>query len=39
VPSLDLVAVFTGGAYNAEETPPNAVMIDVLLPALLRARE
>lgn len=35
VPSLDLVAVFTGGAYNAEDTPPNAVMIDVLLPALL----
>lgn len=39
VPSLDLVAVFTGGAYNAEDTPPNAVMRDVLLPALLRARE
>jgi CubicO group peptidase (beta-lactamase class C family) len=36
VPSLDLVAVFTGGAYNAEDTPPNAVMVGVLLPALLR---
>ena len=35
VPSLDLVAVFTGGAYNAEDTPPNAVMRNVLLPALL----
>lgn len=39
VPSLDLVAVFTGGAYNAEDTPPNAVITGVLLPALLRARE
>jgi CubicO group peptidase (beta-lactamase class C family) len=37
VPSLDLVAVFTAGAYNAEDTPPNAVMIDILLPALLAA--
>lgn len=37
VPSLDLVAVFTGGAYNAEDTPPNAVMTQVLLPALLAA--
>lgn len=35
VPSLDLVAVFTGGAYNA---PPNAVMRNVLLPALLAAQ-
>jgi CubicO group peptidase (beta-lactamase class C family) len=38
VPSLDLVAVFTGGAYNAENSPPNAVMRNVILPALLRAR-
>lgn len=38
VPSLDVVAVFTGGAYNAQDTPPNAVMIEVLLPALLAAR-
>ncbi len=37
VPSLDLVAVFTGGAYNADNTPPNAIMATVLLPALLRA--
>jgi CubicO group peptidase (beta-lactamase class C family) len=35
VPSLDLVAVFTGGAFNADNTPPNAVMANVLLPALL----
>jgi CubicO group peptidase (beta-lactamase class C family) len=37
VPSLDQVAVFTGGAYNAGDTPPNAVMSRVLLPALLAA--
>jgi hypothetical protein len=37
VPSLDLVAVFTGGAFNAE-SPVNAMMTDVLLPALLAAR-
>lgn len=35
VPSLDLVVVFTGGAFNAENTPPNAIMARVLLPALL----
>jgi CubicO group peptidase (beta-lactamase class C family) len=35
VPSLDLVAVFTAGAYNADDTPPNAIMANVLLPALL----
>ncbi|HEX2209690.1 MAG TPA: hypothetical protein VHG93_18560 [Longimicrobium sp.] len=29
--------VFTGCAYNAEDTPPNAVMATVLLPALLAA--
>ena len=38
VPALDLVAVFTGGAYNADNTPPNAVMRQILLPALLTAR-
>jgi CubicO group peptidase (beta-lactamase class C family) len=38
IPSLDLVAVFTGGAFNADSTPPNAVMANVLLPALLQAR-
>jgi CubicO group peptidase (beta-lactamase class C family) len=37
VPSLDLVAVFTAGAYNADDTPPNAIMANVLLPALLEA--
>jgi len=34
VPSLDLIAVFTGGAFNAE-SPVNAMMARVLLPALV----
>ncbi len=34
VPSLELVVVFTGGAYNVE-SPVNAIMARVLLPALL----
>ncbi len=34
VPSLDLVAVFTGGAFNVE-SPVNDMMAKVLLPALL----
>jgi len=33
VPSLDLVAVFTGGAFN-QESPVNTMMAKVL-PALL----
>jgi CubicO group peptidase (beta-lactamase class C family) len=33
VPSLDLIAVFTGGAFN-RESPANAMMARVLLPAL-----
>lgn len=33
VPSLDLVAVFTGGAFNLE-SPVNEMMAGVLLPAL-----
>lgn len=37
-PPPDLVAVFTGGACNAESSPPNAVMRNVLLPALLAER-
>jgi CubicO group peptidase (beta-lactamase class C family) len=36
VPSLQLVAVFTGGNYNStEDTPPNAIMGNVILPELL----
>ncbi|GAB3355832.1 serine hydrolase domain-containing protein [Lysobacter tyrosinilyticus] len=34
VPSLDLVAVFTGGAFN-QDSPVNTMMAKVLLPALL----
>jgi CubicO group peptidase (beta-lactamase class C family) len=36
VPSLDLVAVFTGGAFN-RESPVNTMMAQVLLPALLES--
>jgi CubicO group peptidase (beta-lactamase class C family) len=35
VPQYDLVAVFTGGGYNAESTPPNTIMATVILPALM----
>ena len=34
----DLVAVFTAGDYNSGGAPPNRIMIDIVLPALLRAR-
>ncbi|HEY7500521.1 MAG TPA: serine hydrolase [Vicinamibacterales bacterium] len=34
VPSLNLIVVFTGGAFNAE-SPVNTMMARVLLPALL----
>lgn len=37
VPQYDLVAVFTGGGYNAESTPPNTIMADIILPALMKA--
>ncbi len=36
VPSLDLVVVFTGGAFNVG-SPVNTIMARVLLPALLDA--
>jgi CubicO group peptidase (beta-lactamase class C family) len=40
VPSLQLVAVFTGGNYNSEkDTPPNEIMGNVLLPELLQQRD
>lgn len=35
-PQYDLVAVFTGGAYNVDGTPPNAIMSKIILPALIR---
>jgi CubicO group peptidase (beta-lactamase class C family) len=38
VPSLRLVAVFTGGNYNSEkDSPPNEIMGNVIFPALLQA--
>ncbi len=37
VPSLDLVVVFTGGSFNAE-SPVNAMMTEILLPAVLSTR-
>jgi len=36
VPEFDLVAVFTGGAYNTGSAPPNKIMTTILLPALMR---
>jgi CubicO group peptidase (beta-lactamase class C family) len=38
VPEFDLVAVFTGGDYNADGTPPNKIMAQVVLPALISAK-
>lgn len=38
VPELDLIAVFTGSRYNTGGAPPNKIMAEVVLPALLRAR-
>jgi CubicO group peptidase (beta-lactamase class C family) len=32
----DLVAVFTGGAYNDESTPPNTIMAQIVIPALMK---
>lgn len=36
VPQYDLVAVFTGGGYNAESTPPNTIMAKIILPRLMK---
>jgi len=36
-PQFRLVAVFTGGGYNAESTPPNTIMEKIILPALMDA--
>lgn len=39
VPSLQLIAVFTGGNYNSDkDTPPNEIMGNVILPELLQQR-
>jgi CubicO group peptidase (beta-lactamase class C family) len=39
LPQYDLVAVFTAGDYNSNSAPPNTIMIQILLPALLRAMQ
>jgi CubicO group peptidase (beta-lactamase class C family) len=36
-PEYHLVAVFTGGAYNAEGTAPNILMEKLILPKLMQA--
>jgi CubicO group peptidase (beta-lactamase class C family) len=38
VPQYDLVAVFTGGGYNADSTPPNTIMARIVLPVLMAAQ-
>jgi CubicO group peptidase (beta-lactamase class C family) len=37
VSQFSLVAVFTGGGYNAESTPPNTIMSKIILPTLMEA--
>jgi CubicO group peptidase (beta-lactamase class C family) len=37
VPQYGLVAVFTGGAYNVDGTPPNTIMAKIILPAAMAA--
>jgi CubicO group peptidase (beta-lactamase class C family) len=34
-PQYGLVAVFTGGGYNADWTPPNTIMAKIILPRLM----
>ena len=38
LPQYDLVAVFTAGDYNSNGAPPNKIMIQIILPSLVRAR-
>ena len=33
-PQYRLVAVFTGGGYDAKSTPPNTIMEKLILPGL-----
>ncbi len=35
-PQYHLVAVFTGGGYNADSTPPNTIMEEIVLPPLMK---
>ena len=37
LPQYDLVAVFTGGAYNSGGAPPNRIMVREILPRLVAA--
>ena len=37
LPQYDLVAVFTGGAYNSGGSPPNRIMVREILPRLIAA--
>ncbi len=37
LPQYDFVAVFTGGGYNADSTPPNTIMEKIILPRLMEA--
>ena len=37
VRQYDVVAIFTGGGYNAESTPPNTIMAKIIIPALMKA--
>jgi CubicO group peptidase (beta-lactamase class C family) len=39
LPQFDLVAVFTAGDYNSNGAPPNRIMADLILPALIAARD
>ena len=38
LPQYDLIAVFTAGDYNSEGAPPNKIMANIILPALISAR-
>jgi CubicO group peptidase (beta-lactamase class C family) len=38
-PQYHLVAVFTGGGYNADWTPPNTIMEKIILPELMKPNQ
>ena len=37
LPQYDFISVFTAGDYNSNGAPPNRIMIDIILPALIAA--
>jgi len=37
LPQFDFIGVFTAGDYNSDGAPPNRIMIQTILPALLAA--